>query len=53
MRYGRITTIQSVRELHQLMKRRMIAGDDGMDEILDAIWLKLETNFEDPPTPDV
>jgi hypothetical protein len=24
-----------------------------MDEILDAIWLKLETNFEDPPTPDV
>jgi hypothetical protein len=35
------------------MKRRMIAGDDGMDEILDAIWLKLETNFEDPPTPDV
>jgi hypothetical protein len=29
------------------------SGDDRMDEMLDAIWLELETNHEDPPTPDV
>jgi hypothetical protein len=30
-----------------------MSGDDMMDEMLDAIWLELETNHEDPPTPDV
>jgi hypothetical protein len=29
------------------------SGDDRMDEMLDAIWLELETNHEDPPTPEV
>jgi hypothetical protein len=29
------------------------SGDDRMDEMLDAIWLELETNYEDPPTPEV
>jgi hypothetical protein len=29
------------------------SGDDRMDEMLDAIWLELETNCEDPPTPKV
>jgi hypothetical protein len=29
------------------------SGDDMMDEMLDAIWPKLETNSEDPPTPEV
>jgi hypothetical protein len=29
------------------------SGDDRMDEILDAIWPELETNREDPPTPEV
>jgi hypothetical protein len=28
-------------------------GDDMMDEMLDAIRLELETNREDPPTPEV
>jgi hypothetical protein len=28
-------------------------GDDMMHEMLDAIWLELETNPEDPPTPKV
>jgi hypothetical protein len=28
-------------------------GDDGMDEIFDAIRSELETNSEDPPTPEV
>jgi hypothetical protein len=28
-------------------------GDDRMDEMLDAIWSDLETNSEDPPTPEV
>jgi hypothetical protein len=28
-------------------------GDDRMDEMLDAIWPELETNSEDPPTPEV
>jgi hypothetical protein len=28
-------------------------GDDRMDEMLDTIWLELETNSEDPPTPEV
>jgi hypothetical protein len=28
-------------------------GDDMMHEMLDAIWLELETNPEDPPTPEV
>jgi hypothetical protein len=27
--------------------------DDGMDEMLDVIRLKLQTNSEDPPTPKV
>jgi hypothetical protein len=27
--------------------------DDRMDEMLDAIWLELETNHEDPPTLEV
>jgi hypothetical protein len=26
------------------------SGDDRMDEMLDAIWLELETNHKDPPT---
>jgi hypothetical protein len=30
-----------------------MSGDDRMDEMLDAIWLELETNHEDPPTLDV
>jgi hypothetical protein len=29
------------------------SGDDRMDEMLDAIWPELETNREDPPTPEV
>jgi hypothetical protein len=29
------------------------SGDDRMDEMLDAIQLELETNCEDPPTPEV
>jgi hypothetical protein len=29
------------------------SGDDRMDEILDAIRSELETNSEDPPTPEV
>ncbi len=29
------------------------AGDDRMDEMLDAIRPELETNPEDPPTPEV
>jgi hypothetical protein len=29
------------------------SADDRMDEVLDAIWPKLETNHEDPPTPEV
>jgi hypothetical protein len=29
------------------------SGDDRMDEMLDAIWPELETNSEDPPTPEV
>jgi hypothetical protein len=29
------------------------SGDDRMDEMLGAIWLELETNSEDPPTPEV
>jgi hypothetical protein len=29
------------------------SGDDRMDEMLDAIQPKLETNREDPPTPEV
>jgi hypothetical protein len=29
------------------------SGDDRMDEMLDAIWPELETNYEDPPTPEV
>jgi hypothetical protein len=29
------------------------SGDDRMDEMLDAIWPELETNFDDPPTPEV
>jgi hypothetical protein len=29
------------------------AGDDRMDKMLDAIWLELETNPKDPPTPKV
>jgi hypothetical protein len=29
------------------------SGDDRMDEMLDAIWPKLETNHEDPPTLDM
>jgi hypothetical protein len=29
------------------------SGDDKMDEMLDAIRSELETNREDPPTPEV
>jgi hypothetical protein len=29
------------------------SGDDRLDEMLDAIWLDLETNHENPPTPEV
>jgi hypothetical protein len=29
------------------------SGDERMDEMLDAIRLELETNREDPPTPEV
>jgi hypothetical protein len=29
------------------------SGDDRMDEMLDAIRPELETNREDPPTPEV
>jgi hypothetical protein len=29
------------------------SGDDRMDEMLDAIRPELETNCEDPPTPEV
>jgi hypothetical protein len=29
------------------------SGDDRMDEMLDAIRSELETNCEDPPTPEV
>jgi hypothetical protein len=29
------------------------SGDDRMDEMLDAIQPELETNREDPPTPEV
>jgi hypothetical protein len=29
------------------------SGDDRMDQMLDAIRLELETNSEDPPTPEV
>jgi hypothetical protein len=29
------------------------SGDDGMDEMLDAIRPELETNSKDPPTPRV
>jgi hypothetical protein len=29
------------------------SGDDRMDEMLDAIRPELETNSEDPPTPEV
>jgi hypothetical protein len=29
------------------------SGDDKMDEMLDAIRLKFETNPEDPPTLEV
>jgi hypothetical protein len=29
------------------------SGDDRMDEMPDAIWPELETNHEDPPTPEV
>jgi hypothetical protein len=28
-------------------------GDDRMDEMLSAIWSELESNSDDPPTPDV
>jgi hypothetical protein len=28
-------------------------GDDRMDKMLDAIWPELETNPDDPPTPEV
>jgi hypothetical protein len=29
------------------------SGDDRMDEMLDVIRSKLETNLENPPTPEV
>jgi hypothetical protein len=29
------------------------SGDDRMDEMIDAIWLELETNSEDPPALEV
>jgi hypothetical protein len=29
------------------------SGDDRMDEMLDTMWPELETNCEDPPTPEV
>jgi hypothetical protein len=29
------------------------SGDDRMDEMLDVIQPELETNHEDPPTPEV
>jgi hypothetical protein len=29
------------------------SGNDRMDEMLDAIRSELETNYEDPPTPEV
>jgi hypothetical protein len=29
------------------------SSDDRMDEMFDAIRLELETNFDDPPTPEV
>jgi hypothetical protein len=29
------------------------SGDDRMDEMFDAIRSELETNCEDPPTPEV
>jgi hypothetical protein len=29
------------------------SGDDRMDEILDAIWLELEINHDDPPISEV
>jgi hypothetical protein len=29
------------------------SDDDRMDEMLDAIWLKLGINSKDPPTPEV
>jgi hypothetical protein len=53
---GRITVRQFIRELHLWLKMRMI----GVVMIgwtrclmLDAIQLELETNCEDPPTPEV
>jgi hypothetical protein len=53
MRCGRITVCQSIRELHQWLKRRMTGAVDRMDEMLDAIRPELETNYEDPPIPEV
>jgi hypothetical protein len=29
------------------------SGDERIDEMFDAIWPELETNCEDPPTPEV
>jgi hypothetical protein len=42
---------QSIRELHLWLNDR--SGDDRMDMMLDVIRPELETNHEDPPTPEV
>jgi hypothetical protein len=51
---GCITASQSIKELHQWLKRRDDrSGDDKMDEMLDAIRPELQTNSKDPPTLEV
>jgi hypothetical protein len=47
MRCGHITVRQSIRELHQWLKKRMIGA-------VTIGWMReLETNHDDPPTPEV
>jgi hypothetical protein len=44
---------ESVCQTTSVSKEDDRMNDDMMDEMLDAIWPKLETNPEDPPTPKV
>jgi hypothetical protein len=44
---------ESVRQTALVVEEDDRRGDNRMDEILDAIRPKLETNPEDPPTPEV
>jgi hypothetical protein len=42
---------ESVHQTSSVAKEDDRTIDDRIDEMIDAILLKLETNLEDPPTP--